>query len=158
MLIYRSKPTERELEKQRQDRFKRDMERYDKEMIERKKYMVLEEIKQLKSDNGDLSKVYSKKEIADIKKAELKEVKDSLDKKLKHEIKNEKQHFNEQIQSLKEKHSKTMKRLSRINKEEKSLMMDKLENRWYKQFGKAVTKKRCPIGTRKNKVEDCVKK
>jgi len=137
---------------------KEHIEKYDKQVQQRRKFVVLEELRNLKGDNSDLANLYTKKEIVSIKKAELKEVKDSLDKKLKEQVENEKKYFNEQIKLINKNHKETMKRLSRLNKEEKSLSMSKLENRWDKQFTNLLTRKRCPKGTRKNKVGACEKK
>ena len=126
---------------------KRKMEEKQEAWAKEQKNIILGEIKQLKGTQIALSKIYTKKEIASIKKAELKEMKDLLNAERKEVLSDEKKQFENDIKFLKKQmterkneYNKTKKRLSKIDKETLDFMTVELKERWKKQWG----------GTRKN--------
>jgi hypothetical protein len=125
----------------------------------KQKKVVLAEIKQLKGNQHDLSKLYTKKEIAAIKKKELKELKDELNEEHKQELQNAKESFENDIQYYKDEithckneYNRTKKRLSKIDKETLDFMMGELKKRWERQWGNNKSKK----GTRKNNTRETI--
>uniref|UniRef100_A0A6C0JHR6 Uncharacterized protein n=1 Tax=viral metagenome TaxID=1070528 RepID=A0A6C0JHR6_9ZZZZ len=128
---------------------KRKLEKQQERSAKEKKNVVLGEIKQLKGNQGDLNKVYTKKEIASIKKTELKEVKDELIAEQKQELKEAKtgfeknvKYYKSQITQLKNDFNKTKKRLSKIDKETLHFIMEGLNEKWEKQWGNSEKKTR----------------
>jgi hypothetical protein len=132
---------------------KRRMEEKKEQWAKEQKNVILAEIKQLKGNPGDLSKVYTKKEISAVKKAELKQVKADLMAEQKKEIKEAKRdcdyaikHYKSLITERKNEYNKTKKRLSKVDKNNLDFIMEELEEKWEKQWGKSQKN-----GTRKNK-------
>jgi predicted ribonuclease YlaK len=132
--------------------FQRKLEEQQENWTKEQKKIILEEIKQLKGNQGDLNKVYTKKEIAAIKKAELKEVKAELMLEQKEELKEAKKGFEQavkyhkrQITERKNDYNKTKKRLSKIDKTALEFIMEELNEKWEKQWGNYQK------STRKNK-------
>lgn len=120
--------------------------------VKEQKNTILAEIKQLKGNPGDLNKVYTKKEIAAIKKADIKEIKEELMdeqkkqlKEAKSEFDNAVKHYKKLIAQRKNDYNKTKKSLSKIDKENLDIIMEELNEKWEKLWG--ISKK----GTRKNK-------
>jgi hypothetical protein len=123
---------------------KRRREEQQKKWLKEQKNIVLGEIKQLKGNPGDLNKVYTKKEIAASKKADLKEIKAEIMAQRKVELKWEKEDFEhtveyhkEQITQSKNDYNKTKKRLSKISKGDLDLIKEELNKKWEKQWGKS---------------------
>ena len=120
-------------------------------MVKRTKKIVLVEIKRLKGNPGELNKVYTKKEIAASKKAELKEAKKEFMEMQNEEIKEDKRQtdfaikqYKDSITEIKERHAKTKKRLSKITKGDLDFIKEELNEKWEKQWGKSQNR-----GTRK---------
>jgi hypothetical protein len=120
--------------------------------VKEQKNIILAEIKQLKGNPGDLNKVYTKKEIAASKKADIKEIKEELMDEQKKQLKEAKSEFDNAVKHYKiliaqhkNDYNKTKKRLSKIDKENLDIIMEELNEKWEKQWG--ISKK----GTRKNK-------
>jgi hypothetical protein len=131
---------------------KRRLEEQQEKWLKEQKKIVLGEIKRLKGNPGDLKKVYTKKEIAASKKADLKEFKDEIMAEQKEQLKEAKKefeqtvkHYKKQITQSKNDYNKTKKRLSKISKGDLYLIKEELNEKWEKQWG--ISKK----GTRKNK-------
>jgi tetrahydromethanopterin S-methyltransferase subunit G len=131
---------------------KRRLEEQEEKWAKEQKNIILGEIKQLKGNQGDLNKLYTKKEIAAIKKAELKELKKELMDEQKDQLKEAKREFEKSVKHYKRliaqsktDYNKTKKRLSKIDKENLDIIMEELNEKWEKQWG--ISKK----GTRKNK-------
>lgn len=131
---------------------KRRLEEKQEKWVKEQKNIILGEIKQLKGNPGDLNKVYTKKEIAASKKADLKEIKEELMDEQKKELKEAKiefdhavKHYKSLIAQRKNDYNKTKKRLSKIDKETLDVIKEELNEKWEKQWG--ISKKR----TRKNK-------
>jgi len=137
---------------------KRRLEEQEEKWAKEQKKLILEEIKQRKGNEGDLHKVYTKKEIAVIKRAELKEIKDELIADQKEELKEARNYFENSlkhyksvindcksvINDCKKEYNKTKKRLSKIDKDNLDFLTKKLNEKWEKQWGKSQK------GTRKN--------
>ena len=128
------------------------LEQQQEKWAKEQKSIILGEIKQRKGNQGDLHKVYTKKEIAAIKKAELKEIKEELLAEQKKELKEAKleleqtiQRYKNQITLHKNEFNKTKKRLSKIDKNTLHFIKEELEEKWEKQWGKSQS------STRKNK-------
>jgi len=137
---------------EQQEEYKRKVEEQKEKRVKEQKNIILGEIKQLKGNQGDLNKVYTKKEIAAIKKADLKEIKEELMheqkeqlKEVKREFDNSVKHYKKQIAQRKTEYNKTKKRLSKIDKENLDIIMEELNEKWEKQWGKSQK------STRKNK-------
>jgi exonuclease VII large subunit len=131
---------------------KRKLEEKQEKWVKEQKNIILGEIKQLKGNPGDLNKVYTKREIAASKQADLKEIKKELMDEQKEQLKEAKRefeqyvkHYKKQIAQRKTEYNKTKKRLSKIDKENLDIIMEELNEKWEKQWG--ISKK----GTRKNK-------
>jgi hypothetical protein len=130
---------------------KRRLEEQEEKWAKEQKKLILEEIKQRKGNEGDLHKVYTKKEIAAIKRAELKEIKEELIADQKEELKQAKQYFENSVKhyksviiDCKNEYNKTKKRLSKIDKDNLDFLTKELNEKWEKQWGKSQK------GTRKN--------
>ena len=128
------------------------LEQQQEKWVKEQKNIILGEIKQRKGNQGDLNKVYTKKEIAAIKKEELKEIKEELRAEQKKELKEAKleleqtiQRYKNQITMHKNEFNKTKKRLSKIDKKTLDFIKEALEEKWEKQWGKSQS------STRKNK-------
>ena len=131
---------------------KRRLEEQEEKWAKEQRKLILEEIKQRKGNAGDLHKVYTKKEIAAIKKAELKEIKEGLIADQKEELKearnyfeNSVKHYKSAINDCKKEYNKTKKRLSKIDKDNLDFLTKELNEKWEKQWGKSQK------GTRKTK-------
>jgi polyribonucleotide nucleotidyltransferase len=142
---------------------KRRLEERQEKWLKEQKNIILGEIKQLKGNPGDLNKIYTKKEIAASKKADLKEVeKEIMDeqkeqlkeakieldndvKNYKRELDNAVKHYKKQITQSKNDYNKTKKRLSKIDTSTLNLIKEELNEKWEKQWGKSQK------STRKNK-------
>lgn len=116
-----------------------------------------------------LRDLYSEKEIAGIKKEEIKEVKKDLEEIRIERIKSEKKwlagrlaYLKDQKKAYKDRHAETLKNYSEIRKSDLEYRLKELEKKWERQWGNAIsqnkTRKRCPKGTRKDKSGDCVNK
>jgi hypothetical protein len=123
---------------------KRRLEEQEEKWAKEQKKIILEEIKQRKGNAGDLHKVYTKKEIAAIKRAELKEIKDELIADQKEELKEAKleleqtvKHYKSAINDCKKEYNKTKKRLSKIDKDNLDFLTKELNEKWEKQWGKS---------------------
>ena len=128
------------------ERMKEKREKDEKKWAKERKSLILAEIKQLKGNAGDLSKVYTKKEIAAIKRAEINEIKDELNAERQEELKTAKETFEnntkvlkKQMAQYKTEYNKTKKRLSKINKDDLDFMMDNLNKKWEKQWGNTTS-------------------
>ena len=133
-----------------ENEIKRRREEQQKKLLKEQKNIVLGEIKQLKGNPGDLNKVYTKKDIAASKKADLKKIKEELMAEQKDELKaakkeyeNTVKHYKRQITDSKNDYNKTKKRLSKISKGDLYLIKEELNEKWEKQWGKS------PKSTRK---------
>ena len=131
---------------------KRRLEEQQEKWLKEQKKIVLGEIKRLKGNPGDLKKVYTKKEIAASKKADLKKIKEELIdeqreqlKEAKREFDNDVKHYKKQITQRKTEYNKTKKRLSKIDKENLDFLTKRLNEKWEKLWGNSQK------GTRKNK-------
>jgi hypothetical protein len=127
-----------------ENEFKRRREEQQKKLLKEQKNIVLGEIKQLKGNPGDLNKVYTKKEIAASKKADLKEITDEIMAEQKEQLKEAKmefertvKHYKKQITQSKNDYNKTKKRLSKISKGDLDLIKEELNEKWEKQWGKS---------------------
>jgi hypothetical protein len=138
---------------------KRKMEEKQEKWAKEQKNIILAEIKQLKGNQGDLNKVYTKKEISAIKKAELKEIKEEIIADQKEELKDAKKYFENSVKhyksvildcknvilDCKNEYNKTKKRLSKIDKDNLDFLTKGLNEKWEKQWGKSQKNR-----TRKN--------
>jgi hypothetical protein len=138
------------LDNQEKESKRRLQEQQEKWLKEQKK-IVLVEIKRLKGNPGELNKVYTKKEIAASKKAELKEAMKEFMEMQNEEIKEDKRQtdfaikqYKDSIAEIKERHAKTKKRLSKITKGDLDFIKEELNEKWEKQWGKSQNR-----GTRK---------
>lgn len=125
----------------------KETERWAKEQ----KKIVLEEVK---LSQRDMSKLYTKKEINAIKKADVKDIKNELNESRIRQLKAAKEQFEKSVKYYKNEiverkteYNKTKKRLSKIDTEHLEFMMKELKEKWEKQWGN----KKSPKGTRKNK-------
>jgi hypothetical protein len=135
---------------------KRRLEEQEEKWAKEQKKLILEEIKQRKGNEGDLHKVYTKKEIAAIKRAELKEIKEELIADQKEELKQAKQYFENSVKhyksviiDCKNEYNKTKKRLSKIDKDNLDFLTKELNEKWEKQWGKSQKRMAKPIRKKK---------